>query len=293
MIWPQWTRIRNCTISEEARRWGFGWVDKAVDSDRCRNPVRARTSAGFLMTASIYSLWRFIFIIISFFLLSAGIKSKFLFLFFHFVVRQGIEGTMLCRILKTRMKHRYFTRGKSFESGTSLTASCAHELRYQTAKSCAFFLERRKFEERTRWKRRVSKTLVLCRGRFRSGSVPNPQNQSDLQSKVSNRFWTPCAKCTACAKCSELGVQIRGWCTFSRLRLTGEFCLRIRRRWRSMVRCTFSRVLIFAGTPAAAGAASRSFFFFFLRGFRNPGNLCEIRPWWSLLNKLRSRSNWL
>ena len=48
-----------------------------------------------------------------------------------------------------------------------------------------------------------------------------------------------------------MGVQIRGWCTFSRrrLRLTGEFCLRIRIRWRSMVRCTFSRVLIFAGTP--------------------------------------------
>ena len=44
--------------------------------------------------------------------------------------------------------------------------------------------------------------------------------------------------------------SIRGWCTFSRLRLTGEFCLRIRIRWRSMVRCTFSRVLIFAGTPA-------------------------------------------
>ena len=156
---------------------------------------------------------------------------------------------MLCRILKTRIKHRYFTRGKSFESGTSLAASCAHELRYQTAKSCAFFLERRKFEERTRWKRRVSKTLVLCRGRFRSGSVPNPQNQSDLQSKVSNRFWTPCAKCNACAKCKELGAQIRGWCTFSRLHLTGEFCLRISIRWRSMVRCTFSRVRIFAGTP--------------------------------------------
>ena len=117
------------------------------------------------------------------------------------------------------------------------------------------FLERRKFEERTRWKRRVSKTLVLCRGRFRSESVPNSQNQSDLQSKVSNRFWTPCAKCTACAKCSELGVQIRGWCTFSRLRLTGECCLRIRIRWRSMVRCTFSRVLIFAGTPGQWPAA--------------------------------------
>ena len=170
-------------------------------------------------------------------------------------MRQGIEGTMLCRILKTRIKHRYFTRGKSFESGTSLAASCAHELRYQTAKSCAFFfLERRKFEERTRWKRRVSKTLVLCRGRFRSGSVPNPQNQSDLQSKVSNRFWTPCAKCNACAKCKELGAQIRGWCTFSRLHLTGEFCLRISIRWRSMVRCTFSRVRIFAGTPVCMQA---------------------------------------
>ena len=75
-------------------------------------------------------------------------------------------------------------------------------------------------------------------------------SESDLQSKLSNRFWPPCPKCTACAKCSELGVQIRGWCTFSRQRLTGEFCLRIRIRWRSMDRCTFSRVLIFAGTPA-------------------------------------------
>ena len=60
----------------------------------------------------------------------------------------------------------------------------------------------------------------------------------------------PCAKCNACAKCKELGAQIRGWCTFSRLHLTGEFCLRISIRWRSMVRCTFSRVRIFAGTPA-------------------------------------------
>ena len=30
--------------------------------------------------------------------------------------------------------------------------------------------------------------------------------------------------------------------------------------------------------PAGARAASRLFFFFW-RGFRNPGNLCEIRPW--------------
>ena len=34
------------------------------------------------------------------------------------------------------------------------------------------------------------------------------------------------------------------------LHLTGEFCLRISIRWRSMVRCTFSRVRIFAGTRA-------------------------------------------
>ena len=53
-----------------------------------------------------------------------------------------------------------------------------------------------------------------------------------------------------CAKCRELRAQIRGWCTFSRLRLTGEFCLRIRIRWRSIVRCTCSRALIFAGAPA-------------------------------------------
>ena len=116
-------------------------------------------------------------------------------------------------------------------------------------------LERRKVEEITRWKRRVSKTLVSCVFLPRlilmwKCRVQNPQNQSDLQSKLSYRFWPPCAKCTACAKCSELGVQIRGWCTFSRLRLTGEFCLSIRIRWCSMVRCTFSRVLIFAGTPA-------------------------------------------
>ena len=32
--------------------------------------------------------------------------------------------------------------------------------------------------------------------------------------------------------------------------LAGEYCLRIRIRWRSMDWCTFSRVLIFAGTPA-------------------------------------------
>ena len=51
-------------------------------------------------------------------------------------------------------------------------------------------------------------------------------------------------------------VQIRGWCTFSRLRLAGEYCLRIRIRWRSMDWCTFSRVLIFAGTPAVAAALS-------------------------------------
>ena len=103
------------------------------------------------MTASIYSLWRFIFIIISFFLLSAGNRSFCL--FFHFVVRQGIEGTMLCRILKTRIKHRYFTRGKSFESGTSLAASCAHELRYQTAKSCAFFFGKAKIRRENKMKK--------------------------------------------------------------------------------------------------------------------------------------------
>ena len=31
--------------------------------------------------------------------------------------------------------------------------------------------------------------------------------------------------------------------------------------------------------PAAARATSRLFFFFFFEGFRNPRNLCEIRPW--------------
>ena len=102
--------------------------------------------------------------------------------------------------------------------------------------------------------------LVLCRGRLWSGSVQNPQNQSDLQSKLSNRFWPPCAKCTACAKCSELGVQIRGWCTFSRLRLTGEFCLRIRVRGRSMDRCAFSRVLIFGYTGLGHGRYKQSIF---------------------------------
>ena len=81
LIWLQWTRIRNCTILEEERRRGFGWVNKAVDSDLCRNPVRAWTSPRFLTTASIYSLWRFIFIIIiSFFLLSAG-NRNFCFIF--------------------------------------------------------------------------------------------------------------------------------------------------------------------------------------------------------------------
>ena len=68
----------------------------------------------------------------------------------------------------------------------------------------------------------------------------------------------PCAKCNACAKCKELGAQIRGWCTFSRLHLTGEFCFSISIRWRSMVRCTFSRVRIFAGTPAQRPTKAQS-----------------------------------
>ena len=60
-----------------------------IGAVRCKNPIRARTSPWFWTTASIYSLWRFIFFIvyISFFLLSAGFV-----LFFHFVVREGIEG---------------------------------------------------------------------------------------------------------------------------------------------------------------------------------------------------------
>ena len=87
----------------------------------------------------------------------------------------------------------------------------------------------------------------------------------------------PCAKCNACANCKELGAQIRGWCTFSRLHLTGEFCLRISIRWRSMVRCTFSRVRIFAGTAGRAASSPEIF-----RPFLT---ICltvfpfEFRPW--------------
>ena len=69
-----------------------------VDSDRCgwcRNLVRA--SVGFLTTASIYSLWRFISLLL--FLLSfCQLVIEVFVLFFHFVVRQGIEGRMLRRI---------------------------------------------------------------------------------------------------------------------------------------------------------------------------------------------------
>ena len=49
-------------------------------------------------------------------------------------------------------------------------------------------------------------------------------------------------------KRSESGAKICGWCTFLRMRLAGEFFLRIRIGWCSMVRCTFSRVLIFVST---------------------------------------------
>ena len=108
------------------------------------------------------------------------------------------------------------------------------------------------------------KTLVSCRGRSWAGSVVcKTVTISQIRSASRNSaaeqqvlLGPPCAKCNACAKCKELGAQIRGWCTFSRLQLTGEFCLRISIRWRSMVRCTFSRVRIFAGTPDSARAES-------------------------------------
>ena len=70
-------------------------------------------------------------------------------------------------------------------------------------------------------------------------------------------FDTPCAKCTACAKCSELGVQIRGWCTFSRLRLAGEYCLRIRIRWRSMDWCNVFAGAHFRGYTGRASGRSQ------------------------------------
>ena len=67
-----------------------------IGAVRCRNPVRARASPGFfddgehLLTVALH------FIVISFFLLPTGNRS--LCFIFHFVVRQGIEGRMLCRI---------------------------------------------------------------------------------------------------------------------------------------------------------------------------------------------------
>ena len=163
---------------------------------------------------------------------------------------------MLCRILKTRIKHQYFTRGKSFESGTRLAASCAHELRYQTAKSLCIFFGRAKIRRENKMKKTSKQDTGFVPRQIQIWKCAKPsesvRSAVKSQQQVLN---TVCKKCTACAKCSELGVQIRGWCTFSRLRLTGEFCLRIRIRWRSMVRCTFSRVLIFAGTPALHSCA--------------------------------------
>ena len=117
--------------------------------------------------------------------------------------------------IKTRIKHRYFTRGKSFESGTSLAASCAHELRYQTAKSCAFF-----------WKAKIRRENKMKKtSKQDTGFVPRQiqiwkcaKLSESVRSAVKSQqqvLNTVC-KCTACAKCSELGVQIRGWCTFSR-----------------------------------------------------------------------------
>ena len=41
--------------------------------------------------------------------------------------------------IKNTNKTPVFHTRQEFESGTSLAASGAHEVRYQTAKSCAFF----------------------------------------------------------------------------------------------------------------------------------------------------------
>ena len=106
-----------------------------------------------------------------------------------------------------------------------------------------------KVEWITTRRRRLSKTLVSCAqacGPYRETSCAK---LLVLQSKRRHRFGPTCAKCSACAKFSECGAETGGWCTFLRLHLTGEFCLRseytgvvwsgARFRWCSLI---FSRV---------------------------------------------------
>ena len=173
-------------------------------------------------------------------------------------VGHQIEGRMQD---KTRMKHRYLEEFCKLRQRRLCEINMNCDTRRRT--HVHFFGKTKSWREN---KMKVAgeqdtgfvPRQILIWRRWSGGRVLNRQNQSDqICSRNSAAeqqvlVWPPCAKCTACAKCSELGAQIRGWCTFSRLRLTGEFCLRIRIRWRSMVRCTFSRALIFAGTPAAS-----------------------------------------
>ena len=58
-----------------------------------------------------------------------------------------------------------------------------------------------------------------------AGLIPGERTSATPRSvlQVSDRHLRRYPIHSACAKCSELGAQIRGWCTFSRLRLTGEF----------------------------------------------------------------------
>ena len=157
---------------------------------------------------------------------------------------------MLCRILKTQIKHRYFTRGKSFESGTSLAASCAHELRYQTAKSCAFFFGKAKIRRENKMKKTSKQDTGFVPRQIQMWKCAKPSESVRSAVKSQQQVLNTVCKMQCVCKMQGVGAQIPGWCTFSRLHLTGEFCLRISIRWRSMVRCTFSRLLIFAGTPA-------------------------------------------
>ena len=114
----------------------------------------------------------------------------------------------------------------------------------------------------------VPRQILICKCR-----VQNRQNQSDLQSKLNSATeqqvlpGLPYAKCTACAKCSELRLSLtgefclrirwqnRGWCRFSRLSLTGEFCLRI--RWRGMSWQSYASLIWYEGKILQSNAAAK------------------------------------
>ena len=146
---------------------------------------------------------------------------------------------------KTRIKHRYLQEFCKWHQ----RHLCATNMNCDTRRrNRVHFFGKAKIRRENKIKKTSDQDTGFVPRQILIWKCAKPSES--VRSAVKTQQQVLTTKCTACAKCSELGVQIRGWCTFSRLPLAGEFCLRIRIRWRSMDRCTFSRVLIFAGTPA-------------------------------------------